>query len=93
MTNNNPLVSVCIQTYQHVNYIQECLDSILNQDTDFNFEILLGEDESIDGTREICKQYAEKYPNTIRLFLRQRKDVIYIAVSYTHLTLPTIYSV
>src|SRR5690606_24131225 len=46
--------------------------------TTFPFEIILGEDESNDGTREICKQYAAQYPDKIKLFLRSRKDVIYI---------------
>lgn len=48
------------------------------QRTTFPFEIILGEDESSDGTRKICKAYAEKYPDKIKLFLRSRKDVIYI---------------
>lgn len=73
-----PLVSVLIQTYQHANFIKQCLDGILMQQTNFPFEIILGEDESTDGTREICKAYSEKYPDKINLFLRSRKDVIYI---------------
>lgn len=73
-----PTVSVCIQTYNHQPYIKECLDSILMQQTTFPFEIILGEDESCDGTREICKTYADKHPEQIKLFLRCRKDVIYI---------------
>lgn len=73
-----PLVSVCVTTYQHSDYIRRCLDGILNQDVDFLFEIIIGEDGSTDGTREICKEYAEKYPDVIRLFLRSRDDVIYI---------------
>ena len=73
-----PLVSICIQTYNHKDYISQCLDSILIQQTNFPFEIILGEDESADGTRETCKEYAEKHPDKIKLFLRSRKDVIYI---------------
>lgn len=73
-----PLVSICITTYQHSSYIEECLQSVLEQQTVFPFEIIIGEDESTDGTREICKEYAEKYPDKIRLFLRSRKDVRYI---------------
>lgn len=79
----SPIVSVCIQTYQHVDFIEECLDSILMQKTNFKFEIILGEDESSDGTREICKIYAEKHPDKIRFFLRNRNDVIYINGSPT----------
>ncbi|QQX76799.1 MULTISPECIES: glycosyltransferase family 2 protein [Aequorivita] len=73
-----PTVSVCIQTYNHEAYIKECLDSILMQQTTFPFEIILGEDESSDGTRDICQAYSEEYPDKIKLFLRSRKDVIYI---------------
>lgn len=73
-----PIVSVCVQTYQHEAYIKECLDSILAQKTSFPFEIILGEDDSEDQTRKICKEYAEKNPDRIRLFLRNKKDKIFI---------------
>ncbi|WP_432409976.1 glycosyltransferase family 2 protein [Rasiella sp. SM2506] len=73
-----PIVSVVVTTYNHQEYIVECLESILMQKTTFPFEIILGDDESLDDTREICKQYASRYPDTIRLFLRNRKDVIHI---------------
>jgi glycosyltransferase involved in cell wall biosynthesis len=73
-----PMVSVCVQTYQHADYIVECLESIVMQKVDFPIEILLGEDDSTDGTRDICLEYAARYPKLIRLFLRNRKDVIFI---------------
>lgn len=72
-----PLVSVCIQTYQHAAYIKECLDSALRQQTNFHFEIILGEDDSTDGTREICKEYAAQHSDITHLFLRSEKDKIY----------------
>lgn len=65
-----PLVSVCVPTFNHEHIIQECLDSILAQKTDFTFEILIGEDDSQDNTRAIVKEYAENHQDTIRLFLR-----------------------
>ena len=71
---NSLLVSVWVITYNHANYIEKCLDSILNQQTNFIIEICLGEDESDDGTQEICRKYAEKYPEVIRLFERDRND-------------------
>ncbi len=77
-THAEPLVSVCVQTYQHVNFIKDCLDGILMQKTDFFFEILLGEDASTDGTREVCKNYAEKNPDKIGLFLHHRENNIKI---------------
>lgn len=73
-----PLLSVCIQSFNHVKFIKECLDGILMQQTNFDFEILLGEDASTDGTREICIEYAQKNPNKIRLFLHQRENNINI---------------
>lgn len=73
-----PLVSVAVATYQHANYIKECLDGILMQKTSFPFEVIVGEDGSVDGTQEICKEYAEKYPDKIRLFIRDRKLSQYV---------------
>ena len=73
-----PTVSVGVVTYNHVNYIKVCLESIFKQETNFEFEILLGDDASTDGTREICIEYAEKYPDKIRLFLHRRENNISI---------------
>lgn len=63
----DPLVSICCQTYNHKNYISEALESFLMQKTNFSFEILLRDDASTDGTAEICKNYASKYPDLINL--------------------------
>jgi hypothetical protein len=67
-----PRVSILVATYQHAPYIQACLDAILAQQTTFPFEILVGEDASTDGTRQLCIEYAERFPDKIRLFLRDR---------------------
>jgi glycosyltransferase involved in cell wall biosynthesis len=74
---NQPMVSVCLITYNHAPYIRQALDSVLAQEVHFPIEICLGEDESNDGTREICEEYAAKYPNCIRLFKRSRSTVEY----------------
>lgn len=74
----SPKVSVCVMAYNHEPYIRACLNSILMQEVDFEFEILLGEDCSSDSTRAICLEYAERYPDKIRLFLHKRENVIYI---------------
>ena len=73
-----PLVSVIMTTYNHEPYIAQAIEGSLMQETDFDYEILIGEDDSEDNTREICKRYAEEYPDKIRLFLNDRKNVIYI---------------
>lgn len=75
----NPLVSITVATYQHVDYIKQCLDGILMQKTNFLYEVIIGEDGSVDGTQEICKEYAEKYPDKIRLYIRDRKLSQFVA--------------
>lgn len=73
-----PFLSVVVCTYNHEKYIAKCLDSIITQKTTFTFEVILGEDESSDDTRKICIAYAKSNSNIITLFLRFRKDAIYI---------------
>jgi len=60
-----PLISVCIVTYQHKDYIGKCLDSILSQKGNFSLEILLHDDASTDGSQEIIRSYQEKYPEIL----------------------------
>ncbi len=72
-----PLVSVCVPTYHHQPYLAECLNSVLAQKTDFPFEVILGEDESSDGTRELCLEFAARFPGRLRLFLRDRRKSLY----------------
>lgn len=58
-------VSVCVVTYNQEKYIAECLQSLVDQITDFPFEIIVGEDCSTDNTREIVEEFARKYPDLI----------------------------
>lgn len=70
-------VSVCVVTYNQEKYIAECLDSLVNQETDFKFEIIVGEDCSTDGTRAIVQQYVDKYPNLIKpIFHKQNVGAV-----------------
>jgi len=69
-----PAVSVYVTAYQHQPYIAECLESILHQKCAFPFEVIVGEDGSDDGTRELCMRYAEEHRDKIRLFLRDRSE-------------------
>ena len=76
-------ISVCVTAYQHEKYIERCVRSIVGQECDFKFEVLLGEDDSSDKTREICKKLAKEFPEIIRLFLNDRSNVIKINGSAT----------
>jgi len=62
-----PLLSVCVITYNHEGYIRANLNSILNQECDFDFEIVIGEDCSTDATRQICEEYAKNNPRIVLL--------------------------
>lgn len=71
-----PLVSVCVPTYSHEKFIRSCLESIIFQKTSFTYEILIGEDDSPDRTREICMDIAQIHQDKIRLFLRKDSEKI-----------------
>lgn len=60
---NKPLISVVIVTYNQEKYIRQALDSIMAQETDYPFEVIIGEDYGPDKTRAICEEYARKYSN------------------------------
>jgi len=67
-------VSVAVITYNQEAYIAQTLDSILAQKCDFNFEIVVGEDCSMDGTRRICLEYQNRYPDKIRMLLHEKNQ-------------------
>ena len=59
------LVSIFCIAYNHGPYIRQCLDSLLEQKTDFAFEIIVHDDASTDGTTEIIREYELRYPEII----------------------------
>ena len=57
-------ISVVVTAYNHEIYIRQCLDSILQQvRNNFDLEVILGDDCSSDKTRQLMKEYCEKYPD------------------------------
>ena len=64
------LLSIVVITYNHEKYIRKCLDSILMQDVDFSFEIIISDDLSTDQTAQIITEYQDKYPDIIKPNLR-----------------------
>lgn len=63
---NKPLVSIRCATYNHAPYIRQCLDGFVMQKTDFCFEAIVHDDASTDGTADIIREYAAKYPDIIK---------------------------
>lgn len=63
----DPLVSIKMITYNHEPHIEQAIKGVLSQRTNFAFELVIGEDCSIDGTRQIVLDYQRKYPNNIQV--------------------------
>ena len=63
-------VAVCVTSYNQQDVIEDALNGILKQKTTFPFLIVVGDDYSTDGTRDILKRYKEQYPDTIELILQ-----------------------
>ena len=68
-----PKVSVCVITFNQEKYIHQCLQSIMDQQTDFDFEVIVGDDFSTDGTREIVSEFANRYPGKVVALLYPQK--------------------
>ena len=64
--------SVVVSCYNQEKYVEECLDSILSQEIDFDCEIIVSDDCSTDRTQEVLRAYSEKHPGRIKLLLREK---------------------
>jgi len=67
---NNPIVTIACLTYNHGPYIRKAIDSFLAQKTEYDFEIVVHDDASTDDTVTILQEYKSRYPDIIRLVLR-----------------------
>ena len=66
MDNQDIKVTIRCITYNQKDYIRQCLDGFVMQRTNFRFEAIVHDDASTDGTAEIVREYAEKYPDIIK---------------------------
>lgn len=90
MNYNDIAVSALCFSYNHEKYIARCLDGMVNQKTNFKYEIIIHDDASTDHTQDIIMQYAEKYPDVIitilqkeNLYSQKKKHLPYI-LPYLH---------
>lgn len=72
MNSPSPKVSVLMLTYNQEKYINEAIRSVLLQQTNFPFEVVIGNDASTDNTGVICSEWQAKYPEQICLFNRKQ---------------------
>lgn len=74
LANREIIVSVCVITYNHGAYIEQCLQSLVDQVVSFGFEIIVSDDCSTDATSEIVHEFQARYPNLIR-HIRHSKNI------------------
>lgn len=69
MPNDNIMLSICMLTYNHEKYVKQMVDSILTQEVNFEYELIIGDDASTDDTQKVLK---ELYSNAqkVKLILR-----------------------
>jgi glycosyltransferase involved in cell wall biosynthesis len=67
-------VSILCITFNHKKFIKECLDSFLMQKTQFNYEIIIHDDASTDGTQDIIRDYQEKNPGLIKTIFQKENQ-------------------
>ena len=65
------MVSIGMIAYNHERYIRKAIESVLSQKTSFDFQIIIHDDASTDGTREIIEEYVRKFPNKITAILQK----------------------
>ncbi|ADL06344.1 glycosyltransferase family 2 protein [Lacrimispora saccharolytica] len=65
------MASISCLTFNHGAYIRQALDSFLMQKTNFEYEILVHDDASTDGTGEILREYGEKYPDKVKPLIQR----------------------
>lgn len=60
------MVTIRCITYNHEPYIRQCLEGFVMQKTNFRFEAIVHDDASTDGTADIIREFADKYPGIIK---------------------------
>src|ERR1700675_549835 len=60
-------VSVLVVTYNHQEFISEALNSVLMQEHDYTYEVIVADDCSTDGTPQIIRAFQSQYPAVIRV--------------------------
>ncbi len=71
------MVSICCATYNHERYLRKALNGVLAQKVDFRYQIIICEDCSTDGSKQIVKEYEERYPEKIvAIYQKQNKGPV-----------------
>lgn len=71
---NEIMMSVCCLVYNQEKYVRQMIESLVNQKTDFKYEIIINDDASTDGTADILRDYSSKYPELIIPIYQQQNQ-------------------
>lgn len=71
MEKRDCMVSIMCAAFNHEAYLRSALEGFVSQKTDFPFEVLINDDKSHDGTADIIREYAARYPEIIRPFYQE----------------------
>ena len=71
---NQPKVSILISFYNLAPYVDQTLQSVLDQQTDFPIEVLCADDGSTDDTADKLRSWCASNPDTIRMFVMDREQ-------------------
>ena len=78
-------VSVSCLVYNHEKYLRQCLDSLLMQETNFKYEILIHDDASTDGSADIIREYESKFPDIIKpIYQTENQYSKQVQISWTY---------
>lgn len=78
-----PKVSVCIMAYNQEKYIRKCIESLIEQNCTFDYEIVISDDCSTDNTAKIIRELHKKNPDKIRAYIQEKR----LGVKYNYLFL------
>ncbi|MCI5902824.1 MAG: glycosyltransferase [Blautia sp.] len=74
-TKNKIMVSVLMFVYNHEKYLREAIESVLCQDTEFSYEVIIHDDASTDGSAGIIEEYAVRFPERIVPILQKENQM------------------
>jgi len=70
---NYPIkLSVCMLAYNQAELFREAIESVVTQETNFEFEVIVCDDASTDGTADVLREYEKKYPHLIKAVYREQ---------------------
>lgn len=77
MNKNEIMVSIVCVTYNHKNFIVKAIEGFLSQDTTFDYEIIIHDDASNDGTLEILQEYENKHIQNLHIYYEKENQYQY----------------